>query len=331
MVGPHRQNLGLRAKLAIAGGAAVLLVAAAIGYAVAVRPDAGAGEVGEVSLTPGPRLLFVTHQQLATVSADNPSGPREVSSVSCVRSYAAAGTGVCLRQDTAWSYSLHVLDADLRDKTSFRLRGLPNRARVSASGRMVSWTAFIGGESYNKGGFSTRTGILDARTGVQVPSLEAFSILRDGRPYQAADVNFWGVTFAADDNRFYATMATDGHRYLVEGDFAARHVRTIAENVECPSLSPDGTRLAFKHAIDDNPVNGWRLSVLDVSTLRVTPLAETRSIDDQPAWLSDDSVAYTVRESDGTPSVWATPADGGGSPTLLVADAESPAALAPVS
>ena len=31
-----------------------------------------------------------------------------------------------------------------------------------------------------------------------------------GGRYRAVDVNFWGVTFTADDNRFYATMSTGG-------------------------------------------------------------------------------------------------------------------------
>jgi len=151
-------------------------------------------------------------------------------------------------------------------------------------------------------------------------------VLRDGAPYQAADVNFWGVTFA-DDHRFYATMATDGHRYLVEGDLDERQVRTLTENVECPSLSPDGTRIAFKRAIDGDPVRGWRVSVLDLATMAVTSTAEHRSIDDQAAWLDDRTLAYTVRDSSGAPSVWGVPADGTGHPLLLVPDAESPGAL----
>jgi Tol biopolymer transport system component len=97
--------------------------------------------------------------------------------------------------------------------------------------------------------------------------------------------------------------------------------------VECPSLSPDGTRIAFKQAIDDNPVNGWRLSALNLAAMAVTHLAERRSIDDQPAWLDDNTVSYTVRDSAGTPSVWSTPADGSGRPTMLVTGAESPALL----
>ncbi len=47
-------------------------------------------------------------------------------------------------------------------------------------------------------------------------SLESYAITRDGRAYRAADVNFWGVTFA-DDTHFYATLATGGRTYLVRG------------------------------------------------------------------------------------------------------------------
>jgi len=320
-------GLSLRLRLVALGIAAVVLGAAAVGYAVVVRGSAGGpAPIGTVLLTPGPRLAFVTQGRLATVEAADPTGPRAISDTPCVRVYAAAGTGICLRQDDPWTYSLHVLDERLGEGDGFRIPGLANRARVSPSGALVAWTTFIGGESYNRAGFSTRTGILDTRTGDRVMSLEEFTIIRDGQEYDAADVNFWGVTFA-DDSRFYATMATDGRRFLVEGDLAARTVRTVTINVECPSLSPDGTRIAFKQAIDDDPTKGWRLSVLDLADLRVTHLAERRSIDDQPAWLDDDTVAYTFRDSTGAPSVWTTPADGSGSAQLLVKDAESPAPL----
>ena len=322
------EAVGLRNRVLVAVGAAVVLLGGAFGYAVAARnPAPASGGSGAVSLDPGHRLLVVHQRQLATVATGDPAGPKLVSGVSCVRAYAASGTGICLREDSPWSYSVHVLDRQLHDGVGFRIPGLPSRARVSPSGRLVTWTTFVGGEAYNKGGFSTRTGILDTRTGAREMNLESFSVVRDGRPYHAADVNFWGVTFAADDNRFYATMATDGRRYLVEGDLASRSVRTVAENVECPSLSPDGTRIAFKRAIDGDPTRGWRLSALDLATLTVTPLAEPRSIDDQPAWLDDTTIAYTVRDSSGAPSVWLTAADGTGHPQLLVRDAESPAAL----
>lgn len=220
-----------------------------------------------------------------------------------------------------------VLDAALRETRTISVPGLPNRARVSASGRMVSWTTFVGGDSYTSSGFSTRTGILDTRSGATVASLEEFAITKDGRRYRHPDVNYWGVTFTADDNRFYATMSTGGKRYLVRGDVAARTVETMKENVECPSLSPDGTRLAFKEAVDADPVKGWRLSVLDLATMRVTATAETTSVDDQAAWLDGGTLAYTLRQDDGRPDVWSVPADGSGAPKLVIPGAESPSPL----
>ncbi|MBB5870335.1 hypothetical protein F4553_003714 [Allocatelliglobosispora scoriae] len=320
--------LSTRGRIVIAALATVVLAAGAVGYiriAAAKEPVPVASS--HVTLSPGPRLLVSTGRHLAVI--DSGTGVRTVSALECVRVYAAAGTGSCLRPQSPWAYELVVLDADLREQRVIPLPGLPNRTRVSASGRMVAWTTFVGGDSYNSGGFSTRTGILDTRTGALTSTLEGFAVTIDGRPHRAADVNFWGVTFTADDNRFYATLATGGKRYLVEGDLAARTLRTLTENVECPSLSPDGTRIAFKHAVDGDPTKGWRLSVLDLASMRVTPLAEPASVDDQPAWLDDATIAYTLRGSSGDPNVFSVPADGSGAPTLLAADAESPATLSP--
>ncbi|MEV4513304.1 hypothetical protein AB0K00_30545 [Dactylosporangium sp. NPDC049525] len=321
-------------RFGVLGVAVVLLAGVAAGYtalaADRAAPPAAKGSAtgGTVTLTPGPRLLTITDRHLASVSASDPGGPRTVSTVECLRVYAAAGTGICLRPDTAWTYQVVVLDADLRPHQTFAVPGLPNRARVSPSGRFVAWTVFVGGDSYTSSGFSTRTGILDTRTGTTVNTLEEFTVIRDGKPYRNVDVNFWGVTFAADDNRFYATMSTAGRRYLVRGDLAARTVETLKDNVECPSLSPDGTRIAFKQAIDADPMKGWRLSVLDVASMRVTQTAEHASVDDQAAWLDAATLAYTLRQDDGRPDVWTVPADGTGAPQLLIPGAESPSPLA---
>jgi Tol biopolymer transport system component len=185
---------------------------------------------------------------------------------------------------------------------------------------------FVSGDSYAGTAFSTRTSVLDTRTWQLQSSLETYAITKDGHAYRAADVNFWGVTFA-DDTRFYATLATGGKTYLVRGDATAGTLRTLRENVECPSLSPDGTRVAFKQAVDGDPAQGWRLTVLDLTTLRRTPLAETRSVDDQAAWLGDHTVMYALHPGAGRSDVWSVPADGTGKPAILVPDAESPAAL----
>ncbi|GGO28545.1 TolB-like translocation protein [Microbispora bryophytorum] len=56
--------------------------------------------------------------------------------------------------------------------------------------------------------------------------------------------------------------------------------------MECPSLSPDGTRIAFKKRAAGLPEDApWRLYVLDLRTMRETPVAERRGVDDQAVWL----------------------------------------------
>lgn len=323
--------MNTRTRVVILGIVAGLLAALAVGYvALADRTTDTNRPTTAVPLrlgTDGGQLLLVSGRHLTTAPLAAPDGPRQVGELECVRSYAAGGTGVCAHPDTQWSYQILVLDQESRQRRSIPIPGLPSRARVSASGRMIAWTTFVGGDSYSGGGFSTRTGIYDTVSGQLLTSLEEFAVTREGRPYQSPDVNYWGVTFTGDDNRFYATLSTGGKRYLVAGDLAARTVSTVKENVECPSLSPDGTRLAFKEAVDGDPAKGWRLSVLELATLGVTATAETRSVDDQAAWLDDRTLAYTLRDSSGNPEVWSTPADGSGTAALLAADAESPAVL----
>ncbi|MER6844324.1 TolB family protein [Streptomyces platensis] len=311
----------------------VLAVLATLAIRHAARPTAAAGAASSVSVAPGPRIIARStapgsRDHLISVSADRPGGRRITSPVSCTRVYASGGTALCLRLDGGLkTYQLAVMDRHLKVRRTLPLVGVPNRARVSPSGRMVAWTVFVAGDSYNGGRFSTRAGILDTRTQRLVPTLEDWHVTLHGKPYTAVDLNIWGVTFARDDRHFYATLSTKGHRYLVRGDLAHRTLRALRANVECPSLSPDGTRIAFKSARDDQPSHGWRLSVLDVATNRVTPLAETRSVDDQAAWLDGHTVAYALPSGRARADVWRVPADGSGTPRMLLHDADSPAAL----
>ncbi|MCR3753317.1 hypothetical protein [Lentzea californiensis] len=314
-------------RLLITLTAAVLLGGVAAGYTAlsGVTPDDAAQSVPAGA---GPRLMVLSNGKLSTVSRTDPAGSREVTEQRCDRVYSAAGTISCLRPVGALKASeLAVLDRDLKELRTVPLTGFPNRTRVSASGRMVAWTLFVDGHSYAANGFSTSTGILDTKTGALVASLEEFAV--EGMPQRPVDTNYWGVTFTADDNRFYATMSTGGHRYLLEGDFAARKIRPLTDldDVECPSLSPDGTRVAYKKAVGGDPQKGWRVSVLDLATRRITELAETRSVDDQPAWVDDRTVAYGIQRDDGLNDVWSVPADGTGTPAILVPEASSPAPI----
>ncbi len=363
--GPAALGVG-RARMVAASLAMLVLVGVAAGYTlyavrrsdalrhgptagvVAGRPDLGAGGP--------PRLVFENtrpgqaYGQLAGATLAGGAaglaadGGRQVAGHACVRVYAAGGTVLCLaaRGGAIASYLAEVLGPDLRERAHVPLEGAPSRARLSPDGRLAAWTVFVSGDSYAGSAFSTRTSLYDTRTGGYVDSLESFTAYLNGAVYRRADMNYWGVTFAADDDTFYATMASAGRTYLMRGSIRARSLRALASDVECPSLSPDGRRIAYKRKVSADVRAPWRLYVLSLpppgadlsgrhlmdGQLGEHPVAETRSVDDQAAWLDQDTVMYGVPAADGAGSnVWAAPADGGGRPRLLAADAASPARL----
>lgn len=318
----------MRAKVIATVLASVLLIGVAIGWALTRRSPVVEVDPAASLRTPGLLVRDTTTGRLAVIS---PNGKRAETAVLCSRVYAAAGRGVCLHRDETSpnTFQLSVLDAGLNAVRSFGVNGVPTRARVSTDGRMISWTTFVSGDSYTATTFSTRSGILDLGTDVMADSLEDFTV-RDPRGSgrkPPADANFWGVSFAADDNTFYATMATGPHFYLVRGDFAAESMTVVGDGVECPSLSPDDTRLVYKRRLPDH---SWQLWVLDLATRHRTQLAERDTVDDQGAWLDDHTIAYAKAEpTTGAVSLWSVPADGSGSPSKIVDGAESPAVLRP--
>ncbi|WP_206185021.1 TolB family protein [Thermoactinospora rubra] len=252
-------------------------------------------------------------------------GSRTVSGLACTRFYSAGGTGLCLRPEhgAVTRYHAIVLDRNLKERRRVELPGAPSRARVSAGGHLAAWTVFVAGDSYLASGLSTRTGIADLRTGQVIASLEELPLYRDGARVTAVDVNYWGVTFAADEDAFYVSVKTGDVVYLAKGSLRARRMDILRGNAECPSLSPDGTRVAYKKRVRGGEAP-WRFHVLDLASGRETPLAETASVDDQIAWLDPDTLMYAKVRGD-TSDVWSVPADGSGAPRLLVKDAFSPA------
>ncbi|AKU15893.1 TolB family protein [Luteipulveratus mongoliensis] len=320
-------------RIVLALIATLLLATGAVAYViVAARRTAGAAPAGVVALDHTRGLLIRStadgpgYGRLAVMST---SGSRTTTSLTCARVYYSGTNGVCLRpsKEAPGTFEVAVLDEHAGVRRTLPLNGVPSRARTSPSGKMVAWTVFVAGDSYNGGRFSTRSGILNTATKDVVATLETFHVTLDGKPYKKADINYWGITFTKDDNRFYATMSTAGKRYLVAGDIATKSVRTLHDNVECPSLSSDGTRLAYKKRVSSDPAHMWRLTVLDLATMTETPLAETRNVDDQAAWRDDRTVVYGVPRDARHSDVWAVPADGSGKPTIAVRDAESPASL----
>ncbi len=249
---------------------------------------------------------------------------RRSAELACERVYYSAGSGLCMAvAPSGVDYEATIFDSNLKPVDEISLTGLPSRARVSADGRYGAMTVFVSGDSYlsSPTAFSTRTTIVDMSDGSRIGQLEQFDVSKDGQPFDAVDFNFWGITFARDSDRFYATLGTGGEHYLVEGSVHGRSMRVLRDGVECPSLSPDDERIAYKSRIGDG--ERWRLRVLDLDTLADHAVAETRSIDDQVEWLDDETLAY----SDET-NVYTVPADGGGEARLLVRDATSPVRLA---
>ncbi|MEU9326626.1 TolB-like translocation protein [Streptomyces canus] len=327
------------AVLLLAGVGTGMVLHAADRADRAYQPQSGGPAVstGKLTLDQKNRLTFVNaaagphRTAVASVPSADPKSGRTASDLKCARFYAAAGTGICLQSNPGvlkQSNRALLLDADLRTRHTYALAGTPSRARVSPSGRFVAWTVFVSGESYSSAFFSTRTSVLDTRTMKLTPSLETFSIVLDGKSYRAADVNFWGVTFASDDDTFYATLNTANKTYLVRGSLSRKTVTTLAENVECPSLSPDGTRVAFKKRVLSR-TDLWHEYVLDLRTLKETALAERHSVDDQATWLDNKTVAYALPTDGkvGSSDLWSVPANGTGTPRLLISGASSPAPL----
>lgn len=332
-----RRLLVLAVAVLLLGGLAAALVLRAAARAERTQEGDPTVAQGRVTLGGQDRLVFLNGAQgphrgaLVSVPGQTPQAERTASGLTCQRFHAAAGTGVCLNSTPgalAQDNRALIVDSDLRTLRSFPLAGTPSRARVSPSGRFAAWTVFVSGESYGSAFFSTRTTIVDTRTGAVEPDLEKFSVQMDGRPYTAGDVNFWGVTFSKDDDTFYATLATAGQTYLVKGSIARRSVSALAQNVECPSLSPDETRVAYKKRVMRG-ASLWREHVLDLRTLHEQPLAEKRSVDDQALWLDDRTLAYALpaEGSTDTTDLWTVPADGTGAPRILTPAASSPTRL----
>jgi hypothetical protein len=330
-----------RRRLALFAG---LVVACTVAAGVAVALELGHGDpplkasagadsaLGAAQRAHLPLLVYLrgggptrdSQVALATLGDGAPGRPA-LAALRCARVYFAGGRGLCVARNRSLvlGYKAEVFGSDLRVRHSIALPGVVSRARVSPDGRYGAVTLFVAGDSYAApGSFSTRTTLIDLATGSRIADLERFTVTRGGRQVTAVDVNFWGVTFSPrDSDRFYATMATGGKTYLIQGSVSARTAHTIYENVECPSLSPDGTRIAFKRRTGSSS-RPWHLTVLDLRTMRETPLAEPRSVDDQAAWLDDRHVLYAV---DG--AIWSVPADGTGRPTRYVAAAGSPAVV----
>ena len=274
----------------------------------------------------GPHILFRNNARshygvVSAVALDDTRGPRAYTSTPCARLYATDDRTLCLYLDRgSITYKARVLETDQR----VPLAGVPSRARLSDDGRLAATTTFVSADSYAAANFSTRTNITALTGGSRTVNLEDFTLVHQGRRIKPVDRNYWGVTFA-DDNIFYATVAFSGNTWLVRGNLATKTVTTLRDDAECPSLSPDGTRVVYKKQLGKSR-GTWRLAVYDLDSHRETLLAEHRSVDDQVEWLDDDHVLYGRPRRNDSPvsDVWSVPADGSGKPRMTIPLATSP-------
>jgi hypothetical protein len=287
-----------------------------------------------------PRIYFrytgvdQNYGKLAVVSLTNMNAPQFIDALSCEAVYFTNGSGICLQADRGvfTTYAATLFDSNFAKRATFPLHGGPSRARVSPDGKLAGFTVFLSGHGYASIDFTTETLLVETATGKVIASLESdLKVTRDGKPFQAKDFNFWGVTFTPDSKHFYCTLSSAGAHHLIKGDIAARTAVVVHGNVECPSVSPDGSRVAYKKRfiIDGRLI--WQLHVLDLATQRETPLAEKRSLDDQIEWLDNDHVLYAVSDnpegSSGTTNIWKADAAGTGTPVLYLPKAYSPAVV----
>jgi hypothetical protein len=326
---------------------AIAVASAAYLYVVGVEtPPASAGPARVVddsqrqALIPvrqGPHVAFRDmapgpgYGRLAFRSLESQAS-RFTTLLPCNRVHFTAAVGLCLTiaRDPA-GFRGYLIDDGLGVIRAIDLPGVPSRTRISRDSRFAAYTAFVAGDSYLASGLSTRTRIVDTRSGSTLGDLESFAVTRDGRVMHAVDFNFWGVTFTRDANRFYATLGTGGRILLVEGDVAQRALRVIAEDIECPSLSPDETHIAFKKRFGSGLDAWWQPAILNLATKEVRLLPEPKHIDDQIEWLDDDHILYAVGHSVSAAQrradVWMLAIDGASPPSVFIADGESPAVV----
>jgi len=318
----------------------VVVLAALGAYVAATRgtrvsePSEAAPAESVAAFSERPHMVFrntalgANYGRTSLASLDAPASTRGATTLTCERVHFAGGHGVCLTANRGVVTTYHAVTFDDRfvAQHEMALPGVPSRVRVSPDGTRAGITVFVSGDSYAAGGFSTRALLVDTRAGTVIGHLEEFAMTRDGRPFKAADFNFWGITFA-DADRFYATLGTGGETYLIEARISTRQGRVLRAGVECPSLSPDQTRVVFKKRTMSAMRLVWRPAVLDLATGKEIVLPETRSVDDQSEWLDNDHVAYGLpsEHTPGSTDVWTVSADGSGEPRLLTRDAWSPA------
>ena len=320
----------------LVGGTTAYLVLSRAKQQEAVRTATPQSTVSLAQVTAGPRIVFrntaigPAYGRVAMVPLADPGGPRALTTTSCDRVFVASSRTLCLASDpgVVTTYTAKTFADSGGPTQDLPLSGIPSRARLSDDAKLAATTSFVSGDSYASASFSTRTVVSEIGTDRSF-DLENFRLIHQGKTIKPADRNYWGVTFASDDDAFYVTVKFSGKTWLASGRLSTRTVQTIRSDAECPSLSPDGTKVAYKKLGSRGP-GDWRLAVMDIATGKEVALTEEHTVDDQVEWLDDDQILYGL-PGEGShaaeTNVWVVPADGTGAPRLLIEKAWSPAVV----
>lgn len=336
---------GRRRRMLLLLAVALLSLLAAGAYAATAFQDARNGQaaIPDVRTAPAaalPAESFVLFRntaagqgygQVAFTPLAAPAGTRFLTGLSCDRAYASRAFISCLatKNGIPTRFEAATFSPALQPLQSWTLGGIPSRTRISPDGSLVASTVFVSGHSYASAGFSTET-VIRGADGTVHGNLESFDLVLDGARIKAADRNIWGVTFVpGDGNAFYATASSQGNIWLVRGDLAARTLTVAATGVECPSISPDGRRIAFKKSASGSLVGERHPALLDLATGTITVLDGQRNIDDQIEWLDDNTILYGLpRDETGQDSdIWSLSTLPGARPELFIEHAWSPAVV----
>jgi hypothetical protein len=269
---------------------------------------------------------------IGTVPLSEPAGERALTGVACDRVYGSIQDIVCLKTNRGLvtNFEAVLLTPDWQQTRTWAVPGIPSRTRMSADGSLLATTVFVSGHSYGTAGFSTETSITAVQGGGGSGNLEEFALLVNGTRLAAADRNIWGVTFApGQSDTFYATAASSGRIWLVKGSISARTLTAVHDGVECPSLSPDGTRIAYKKNTGGPLAAHWNVAVLDLASGKETLLSEPRSVDDQIEWLDDQTLLYGLARDGaaGDSDIWQIKADPASRSSIYIEHAWSPSVV----
>ena len=336
---------GRRGRLAVFAVLVTICVVGAVGYAVidlqryrgAMSDAPDVPQTRARSYADQPRIIFRntaigdSYGLVAEVPIADPAAPRAVSDVACDRVDATTEMVSCLRtkRGVVTTYQWLELGSDLVTHATHALAGIPSRTRLAEDGSLVASTSFVSGHSYMQVGFSTAT-VIREFGGKSLGNLEDFQLIINGKEVAPVDRNIWGVTFASDDNTFYATAATRGTPYLVRGDLDARTLTAVASPAECPSISPDGRRVAYKVDVAKGRATTWKLAVLDLETGERRMLDSGKSsVDDQVEWLDRDTLLFGLPRADeaGVTDVWSLDTRASATPTVFMKKAWSPSVV----